>query len=105
MAPGKTADPLKRSVKLSNYTYWQYREDLFDKSLTLDDILNRAGGKIPRPPRYPKCGEVWEYRSCLRHSEPGWMYPEDLKFDPVSNYWSFVFCGCLYFLHDGKGGS
>lgn len=84
-----------------NYHYWLYREDLVNPSFTIDDILSRAGGKLPRKPRYPKPGEVWEWRRCLSHEFKEWDYPVQLKFDPSVNYWPFLFCGCLDFVHDG----
>lgn len=88
--------------QVHGYTYWQYREDLVNPSFTIEDILSRSGGNLPSKPRHPKAGEVWEFRRCRLHENPDWLYPVELKFDPQANYWPFLFCGCLDFVHDGK---
>lgn len=96
--------PEKPLAPVPGYSYWDYRSDLFNPSVTLDAILSRLEGDIRRRPRYPKEGEVWEFRNCILHGSKELMYPSTLRFDPLREYWPFINCGCLYFLHDGKKG-
>ena len=99
---GKPTDPLNGPVKFPVYTYWSYREDIFNPKLTMEDIWIRSGGNIPSLPRYPKEGEVWEFKRCNKHEENGHFYPWELRFDPSRNYWPFLFCGCLHLIYDKK---
>lgn len=91
-----------RQPYIPGYSYLQYRVDLLNSGFTIDDIFDRCDGRIPRKPRYPKAGEVWEFHDCTRHGTKDLMYPSELKFDPAKDYWPFIHCGCLYFLYDGK---
>lgn len=85
----------------SGYTYLQYRKDLFNPSLSLNDILSRAEGCLPEHPKYPKAGELWKFVECRMHSHDRWNYPVNLVFSPHTNYWPFIFCGCLK-LHESS---
>jgi hypothetical protein len=108
LAKFRKKEPEKPPVQpIPGYGYWDYRRDLFDAKLSFDEIMGRAGGTIPKPPRYPKRTEGWVWRQCSKHGIPQGTYPllvyiseKELKV----NLWPFLFCGCLIHsdLHKGN---
>lgn len=105
---GLFVDPAEKKPKyppIPGYDYWNYREDLFNPALSFDDIMARSGGIIPRPPRVPKFGEIWEFKDCPKHRHYGWSYPLQILIQTdgtigggfYENVRSFIVCGCLTF--------
>lgn len=49
--PKKSKDGVPKPIKEKKpYTYAEYKQDLYDGRLTLDEIMEKCGGAPPKPP-------------------------------------------------------